>query len=132
MIEIAGVEVMALRVSFTGDLGWELHCRAADQATLYAALLEVGTKRWARSPLGSRALMSLRMEKGLRIVGSRIQPGILAAGMRAGPVVPNRQTLPEPRRGASENMAKSAREHMVLLALNAEDTDASQRRRHRR
>ena len=29
-IELAGVTVLALRVSFTGDLGWELHCAEAD------------------------------------------------------------------------------------------------------
>ncbi|TIU44944.1 MAG: aminomethyl transferase family protein, partial [Mesorhizobium sp.] len=34
-ITVAGVDVVALRVSFTGDLGWELHCKAADQVELY-------------------------------------------------------------------------------------------------
>ena len=58
----AGVEVVALRVSFTGDLVWELHCDVADQSTLYAALLEAGQGVDA-GPLGSRALMSLRLEK---------------------------------------------------------------------
>ncbi|SFM23995.1 GcvT family protein [Shimia aestuarii] len=62
-IEIAGVEVMALRVSFTGDLGWELHCAIADQLRLYEALLKAG-KAFGAGPVGSRALMSLRIEKG--------------------------------------------------------------------
>ena len=62
-ITVAGVEVIALRVSFTGDLGWELHCDVADQAKLYEALLEVG-KPLDAGPVGSRALMSLRVEKG--------------------------------------------------------------------
>lgn len=62
-IEIAGVPVVALRVSFTGDLGWELHCEEADQLTLYEALLEAG-KAVGAGPVGSRALMSLRVEKG--------------------------------------------------------------------
>ncbi|MEM6589029.1 MAG: FAD-dependent oxidoreductase, partial [Pseudomonadota bacterium] len=63
MIELAGVECLALRVSFTGDLGWELHCASVDQETLYAALLEAG-KAFGAGPIGSRALMSLRLEKG--------------------------------------------------------------------
>ncbi|WP_293576030.1 FAD-dependent oxidoreductase [Phaeobacter sp.] len=63
MIELAGVEVLALRVSFTGDLGWELHCKTEDQPRLYAALLEAG-KSVDAGPVGSRALMSLRVEKG--------------------------------------------------------------------
>ncbi|SFK59166.1 GcvT family protein [Shimia haliotis] len=62
-IELAGIEVLALRVSFTGDLGWELHCKEEDQAALYAALLEAG-KPLGIGPVGGRALMSLRVEKG--------------------------------------------------------------------
>ena len=62
-IEIAGVKVIALRVSFTGDLGWELHCDQADQLRLYEALLKAG-KDFDAGPVGSRALMSLRVEKG--------------------------------------------------------------------
>ncbi len=62
-IVLAGVDLVALRVSFTGDLGWELHCRTQDQATLYDALLESGAE-FGAGPVGSRALMSLRVEKG--------------------------------------------------------------------
>ncbi len=62
-ITLAGVDLIALRVSFTGDLGWELHCKTEDQARLYEALLETG-KEFGAGPVGSRALMSLRVEKG--------------------------------------------------------------------
>ncbi|MEP1538294.1 MAG: FAD-dependent oxidoreductase [Paracoccaceae bacterium] len=62
-IQLAGITVMALRVSFTGDLGWELHCAAEDQEKLYIALVEEGRAIGA-GPVGSRALMSLRIEKG--------------------------------------------------------------------
>jgi dimethylglycine dehydrogenase len=61
--EIAGVAVIAIRVSFTGDLGWELHCAEADQLRLYEALLEAG-EDFGAGPVGSRALASLRIEKG--------------------------------------------------------------------
>ena len=62
-ITLAGVDLVALRVSFSGDLGWELHCATEDQARLYAALIEAGQAVGA-GPVGSRALMSLRLEKG--------------------------------------------------------------------
>ena len=62
-ITVAGVEVVALRVSFTGDLGWELHCAETDQLRLYEALLKAG-KAVDAGPVGARALMSLRIEKG--------------------------------------------------------------------
>jgi len=62
-ITMAGIDVIALRVSFTGDLGWELHCAEKDQVGLYEALLAAG-KDIGAGPVGSRALMSLRIEKG--------------------------------------------------------------------
>ncbi len=62
-IELSGVDCIALRVSFTGDLGWELHCKTEDQLRLYEALLETG-KIFGAGPVGGRALMSLRVEKG--------------------------------------------------------------------
>ena len=72
-IDIAGVSVIALRVSFTGDLGWELHCAEADQLRLYDALLQAGADLGA-GPVGSRALMSLRVEKGYGSWGREYSP----------------------------------------------------------
>ena len=63
VIEFGGVKCLALRVSFTGDLGWELHCKTEDQIELYQALIDAG-KEFDAGPVGSRALMSLRIEKG--------------------------------------------------------------------
>ncbi|KUF08872.1 GcvT family protein [Pseudoponticoccus marisrubri] len=72
-IEVAGIDCLALRVSFTGDLGWELHCATSDQARLYAALLSAG-KAVGAGPVGSRALMSLRLEKGYGSWGREYSP----------------------------------------------------------
>ncbi|NVO58296.1 GcvT family protein [Rhodobacteraceae bacterium B1Z28] len=62
-IEVAGVTCLAIRVSFTGDLGWELHCAERDQTRLYTALLDAA-KQLDGGPVGGRALGSLRIEKG--------------------------------------------------------------------
>ena len=62
-VELGGVHCVALRVSFTGDLGWELHCKTEDQLRLYEVLIETG-KELGAGPVGGRALMSLRIEKG--------------------------------------------------------------------
>ena len=72
-ITVAGVDCIAIRVSFTGDLGWELHCAEADQVTLYAALLSAGREVGA-GPVGGRALMSLRLEKGYGSWGREYSP----------------------------------------------------------
>jgi len=62
-INLLGLSVIAVRVSFTGDLGWELYCETADQVELYESLLAIA-KEFKGGPIGSRALMSLRIEKG--------------------------------------------------------------------
>ncbi len=62
-IDVAGVECLAIRVSFTGDLGWELHCAEEDQVKLYSALLAAAAE-FGGGPVGGRALGSLRIEKG--------------------------------------------------------------------
>jgi dimethylglycine dehydrogenase len=72
-MQVAGIEVVALRVSFTGDLGWELYAAEADQVALYEALLEAGADLGVR-PVGSRALLSLRLEKGYGSWGREYSP----------------------------------------------------------
>jgi dimethylglycine dehydrogenase len=72
-ITLAGIEVVALRVSFTGDLGWELHCATDDQITLYTALLDAG-RNMGVGPVGGRGLMSLRVEKGYGSWGREYSP----------------------------------------------------------
>jgi len=62
-ITVAGVACVAIRVSFTGDLGWELHCATEDQVALYRSLMGEAAALGA-GLVGSRALMSLRIEKG--------------------------------------------------------------------
>lgn len=62
-IDVAGIECLAIRVSFTGDLGWELHCAETDQMALYSVLIRAA-KECGGGPVGGRALGSLRIEKG--------------------------------------------------------------------
>ena len=66
---IAGIETMALRVSFVGELGWELHVEDADLVTLYDALFDAGADLGVRD-FGSYALNAMRIEKGYHGWGS--------------------------------------------------------------
>ncbi len=72
-IEVAGVKCVAIRVSFTGDLGWELHCAKEDQVQLYTALLQAAGDVGG-GPVGGRALGSLRIEKGYGSWGREYSP----------------------------------------------------------
>jgi dimethylglycine dehydrogenase len=59
--EVAGRWAALLRVSFAGELGWEIHAENADIPAIYDAILDAGAK-----PFGMWALNSLRIEKGYR------------------------------------------------------------------
>jgi 4-methylaminobutanoate oxidase (formaldehyde-forming) len=73
-IRIAGRTVRALRVTYVGELGWELHVPLADTGEVFDALMAAGAAHGIR-PAGYRALESLRLEKGYRAWGSDITPG---------------------------------------------------------
>ena len=62
---IAGAEVWLMRVSFAGELGWELHSRVADTVKVWDAVMAAGVPLGLR-PFGMFALNSLRVEKGYR------------------------------------------------------------------
>jgi glycine cleavage system T protein len=72
-IRIAGHTVRALRVTYVGELGWELHTPIAATGEVFDALMAAGAPFGIR-PVGYRALESLRLEKGYRAWGSDITP----------------------------------------------------------
>ena len=64
-LQIAGVTCVAIRVSFTGELGWELHIPVAETQKIYDHLREAGSA-FQLKPFGMLALDSMRLEKGYR------------------------------------------------------------------
>lgn len=72
-LSIAGVDALALRVSFTGDLGWEIYMPESDQQTVFEALLDAGQDLGV-SMVGGRSLLSLRVEKGYGSWGREYSP----------------------------------------------------------
>jgi glycine cleavage system aminomethyltransferase T/glycine/D-amino acid oxidase-like deaminating enzyme len=67
---VGAVPVLAQRVTFVGEYGWELYAGAEYTLTLWDLLLESGMAR----PAGYRAIDSMRLEKGYRVWGSDITP----------------------------------------------------------
>ncbi|MEO0378741.1 MAG: aminomethyltransferase family protein, partial [Pseudomonadota bacterium] len=122
-INIAGVEVLALRVSFTGDLGWELHCATEDQAQLYAALIEAG-RDMGIGPVGSRALMSLRIEKGYGSWSREYSPEYWPQEVGLDRLVKMDKDFLN-KEAVADVLTQPARESLVLLHLDEADTAAS-------
>ncbi len=72
-ISIAGAEVIALRVTYVGELGWELHVPVEAAAAVYDSLMKAGQEHGIVNA-GYRAIESLRLEKGYRAWGADIGP----------------------------------------------------------
>ncbi len=71
VLDVAGVETLVVRITYQGELGYELTVPAAHTPALYDALLAAGAAYGIR-PVGLKALASLRMEKGYRDYGHDI------------------------------------------------------------
>jgi 4-methylaminobutanoate oxidase (formaldehyde-forming) len=82
-LHVAGAPVLALRVTYVGELGWELHVPSEFALTLYDALVARGGE-YGLLPGGYRAIETLRLEKGYRAWGAEIGPDHtpLEAGLR--------------------------------------------------
>ena len=72
-VTIDGAAVRALRLTYVGELGWELHVPTEQALAVYRRLLEAGEAHGLANA-GYRAIESLRLEKGYRAWGSDIGP----------------------------------------------------------
>jgi glycine cleavage system aminomethyltransferase T len=72
-LRVAGAEVLAQRVTYVGELGWELYVRPEGAGVVWDALMMAGEPHGLQ-PAGYKALDSLRLEKGYRYWSSDITP----------------------------------------------------------
>jgi 4-methylaminobutanoate oxidase (formaldehyde-forming) len=74
-LAVGPVPCLALRVTYVGELGWELYCPAEFGLRLWDALWEAGAPHGLVGG-GYKAVDSMRLEKGYRVWGSDIGPEI--------------------------------------------------------
>ena len=105
-ITLAGAPVLALRVTYVGELGFELHIPVEFALTVYDALMAAGEPHGIANA-GYRAIESLRLEKGYRAWGVEIGPdhSPLVAGL--GWAVKLKSRMPFRGRAALEAQAAS-------------------------
>ena len=65
LIQIKGIQLRATRITYVGELGWELYIPVKDSLVIWLALLAAGKDLGIRT-CGYRAIESLRLEKGYR------------------------------------------------------------------
>jgi glycine cleavage system aminomethyltransferase T/glycine/D-amino acid oxidase-like deaminating enzyme len=85
-IDVGRATALALRVSFTGELGWELHVPVESLPVLYDQLVAAGAEHGLRHA-GYHALDSLRAEKGYVHWGADVGPADTPAEASLGAIV---------------------------------------------
>lgn len=72
-IEVGKTTVRAVRITYVGELGWELHVPIEQAALVYETIISAG-KELAVMNAGHYAINSLRLEKGYRAWGAELSP----------------------------------------------------------
>jgi dimethylglycine dehydrogenase len=70
-VSVGAAGLMAMRVNFVGELGYELHHPIETQNYIFDALMAAGAPFGIR-PFGIRAMDSLRLEKSYKLVGREL------------------------------------------------------------
>jgi glycine cleavage system T protein len=70
-LNVGPVPCWAQRVTFVGELGWEIYCPSEYAVALWDSLMDAGRPR-GLTPGGYKAIESLRLEKGYRVWGSDV------------------------------------------------------------
>ncbi|WP_370227822.1 aminomethyltransferase family protein, partial [Cognatishimia sp.] len=111
--DVAGASVRALRVSYLGECGWELHVAKADAARLFTTL-EARAKPHGLGYYGAYAANSMRLEKAYRGWGSDLttERSPLEAGL-----------TPFVRKDLRAGLSRDAAWDMVLLEIEAGEVD---------
>lgn len=122
-LNVGSVPVRALRVSFVGELGYELHTPMEYQRALYGLLMKEGA-RHGIVDWGYRALDSMRLEKAYRLWGADMSADWtpLQAGMerfvdfQKGDFIGRDALVEQKKQGVDRQLA--------CLVIDAEDADA--------
>ena len=127
-IEVAGVPVRATRITYVGELGWELYVAPAQAVDLYRAVRTSG-EAFGICDAGYHALDSLRIEKGYRHWGHDVTPddtpleaglGFAVAFAKDAPFIGREALLRQRDRGVERRLVAFALEDPEPLLLHDE------------
>ena len=117
---VGGIDCALARVSFAGELGWEIHATVKNMPALYDLVLGEGAK-----PFGMWALNSLRLEKGYRAWKGDLSTDytLLEGGLDRFVRLDKPQDFPGKAALLSEKQQGSAK-RFVTLIVDAAEADA--------
>ena len=120
---IGMVPATVIRASYTGDLGYEIWVTPDYQVTLYEQLVEAGSDLGLRH-FGSRALMSLRLEKGYGAFLREFRSDYTPTESGLGRFVAYDKADFIGREAALNDRATRPTKRLVTLVVDANDADA--------
>ena len=112
------------RLSVTGELGYEIHCSAADHIGLRKALLEAGAAHGIRE-VGFNALLSLRLEKSFGIWSKEFTQGYTAGQTGMDRWIDWNKDFVGKSAALAERDGNGPAQKLVTLEIAAQDADAS-------
>jgi dimethylglycine dehydrogenase len=117
---VAGQDAFLIRVSFAGELGWEIHAENEVMPAIYDAVLDAGAK-----PFGMYALNSLRIEKGYRAWKGDLSTdySLLEGGLERFVKLDKPQDFPGKAAILNEKQ-QGVKKSFVTLTVEAGDCDA--------
>jgi dimethylglycine dehydrogenase len=118
------IAVQLVRVSFAGELGWEVHSKVEDSARVYDMLLDAGAAHGLK-PFGMYALNALRIEKGYRAWKGDLSTdySMLEAGLDRFVKFDKPQDFPGKAALLSEKQ-RGVKKRFVTLVVEAGESDA--------
>ena len=120
--DIAGLSVRAVRLSYVGEAGWEITCRARDAATLFDVFVGAGA-----SPAGLYAQTSMRIEKRFLAYGhdidadmTPVEAGLEFAIAKRGEFIGRDAVLRRQARGPESTMVSIVLDNVEAVPLGNE------------
>lgn len=122
-MNIAGIPVTAIRISYTGELGWELYHRRQDTSALYSKIMEAGQEE-SIDNFGTYAMNALRLEKAFRAWGAEMNcdTNPLEAGLQYF-IKLNKQADFIGKQALQQIKEKGLRRKLVYLTLETDNVD---------
>jgi len=120
-MSVAGIPTRAIRISSTGELGWELYAPPDGLGNIYDSIMKCGRV----GDFGAYALNSLRIEKGFRAWGSdvTVDANPYEAGLEDF-VKLDKATEFVGREALRQIRVKGLRRRSVVVSVDSDDTDA--------
>ncbi len=122
-VAVGGIPALLARISFSGELGYEIYCAPPYQLKLYQSICAASEDLGLRM-YGARALMSLRLEKNWGAWGLDYRPDFTAEEAGLSHFIDFNKADFIGRAAAFEARRHGAAKTLVALSVQADDADA--------